>query len=106
MCAKLPVYVPEGHMNAALKRNREVITPSFVWTVGHEPFQPGMAAACLTQATNCFSSKSSSWTLIQRASLLLPPGGSGLSDVPMKKVSFTDFSKTWKLRNQPSPSTP
>ena len=33
-------------------------------------------------------------------------GGTGLSDVPRKKVTFTYFVKQWKLRNQTSSSTP
>jgi hypothetical protein len=51
--------------------------------------QPGKAAACFTQVASCASSRSSSWMSIQRASLLLPPGGTGRSDVPRKKVTLT-----------------
>jgi hypothetical protein len=51
--------------------------------------QPGNAAACFTQVAICASSRSSSWMSIQRASLPEPPGGTGRSDVPRKKVTLT-----------------
>jgi hypothetical protein len=51
--------------------------------------QPGRAAACRIQVAICASSRSSSWTSIQRASLALPPDGAGRSDVPWKKVTLT-----------------
>lgn len=33
-------------------------------------------------------------------------GGTGSSDVPLKKPTSTHLVKQWKLRNQPWPSTP
>jgi len=51
--------------------------------------QPGNAADCVTQVAICASSRSSSWMSIQRASLPVPPGGTGCSDVPRKKVTLT-----------------
>jgi hypothetical protein len=51
--------------------------------------QPGIAAACFTHASICASLRSSSWMSIQRASLPVPPGGTGRSDVPRKNVTLT-----------------
>jgi hypothetical protein len=56
---------------------------------GRPGTQPGNAAACFTQVAICASSRSSSWMSIQRASLPVPPGGTGRSDVPRKKVTLT-----------------
>ena len=42
---------------------------------------PGRAAACFIHFAICTSSRSSSWTSIQRASLLMPPDGTGSKDV-------------------------
>ena len=50
---------------------------------------PGSAAACRTHLVNCASSMSSSCTSIQRASFAVPPPGDGISDVPLKNVTFT-----------------
>ncbi len=50
---------------------------------------PFTAAACFTQRAIWASSiVSPSWMSIQRASFEVPPGGTGFSDVPLKKVTF------------------
>jgi len=50
---------------------------------------PGIAAACLTHLVSCATSRSSSWMSTQRASRPVPPGGTGSSDVPLKKLTLT-----------------
>src|SRR3954470_1453978 len=70
------------------------------------PSQPGMEAARLIQVSSCFSSVlSDSRTSSDRASLAWPTGGTGLSDVPLKKVNLTWRWKAANARNQPRPST-
>ena len=60
--------------------------PVVIYVVVHSP---GNAAACFTQVAICASSRSSSWMSIQRASLPVPPGGTGRSDEPRKKATLT-----------------
>ena len=59
---------------------------------GQPSVPPGVyfRMACFTHVAICASSSwSPSWMSIQRASLLVPPGGTGRSDVPRKKVTLT-----------------
>ena len=70
-------------------------------------FQPGIAAAWRTQDANCFSSSSSSSLMSRpRASFCSPTGGTGLSDVPRKNISFTCLENAANATNQPCPSMP
>src|SRR5262245_3337454 len=63
--------------------------PDFFMVSSYDLPQPGIAAACFTHLAISASSRSSSWMSIQRASLPVPPGGTGRSDVPRKKATLT-----------------
>src|SRR2546425_13249347 len=66
-----------------------------------------MEAACLIQVASCFSSSlSDSRTSRERTSLYWPMGGTGSSEVPLKKLNLMWCWKAAKTRNQPCPSTP